>query len=435
MAEMASVGPDYAAMGWKSSAALPAQRPLRPATIQKIISAIAFLHRAAGHPFDRKQLSMTSAGINRVHGTAERRVTALTDKELRRAVAELPDTLRGLRDRAVLLIGFAAALRRSELVGLDIGGQHGGTGTLEIVEDGIRITLQAKTDQEGAGQVVAIPRDYDFGAIAALEAWLQAAAITDGPVFRPLVKGGTVRAQRLTTHAVAIIIKEAVFAGCVAGGMNARKGQGARRLLLRTLAAGGLCDVRCCLRRHGREHRTSDAAQEYADGAALYARGGIIRAQSAEADGVLMPTPNQTTARAGTSRGASGFSAAGRSIRTRSDVTCLVYKRANDRAVAATCKVRDLSAHEVINASREPNSVTRRMPRASRRSQMAWPMPPAAPVIRATSFMPGSRFRRLAAVAAERSVRRHCWCCAGRRSSRRRGRPSRTGGAASASNA
>ncbi len=55
---------------------------LKPATIQKIISAIAFGHRAAGHPFDRKQLSMTSAGINRVHGTAERRVTALTDTEL-----------------------------------------------------------------------------------------------------------------------------------------------------------------------------------------------------------------------------------------------------------------------------------------------------------------------------------------------------------------
>jgi integrase len=138
----------------------------------------------------------------------------------------MPETLRGLRDRALVLIGFAAALRRSELVELDLGASGSGASDLEIIEDGIKITLRrSKTDQEGAGQVVAIPRHHDFGALAALEAWLTAANIKDGPIFRPLVKGGTVRPERLTTHAAAIIIKEAVVGGCIAGGMSQEKAE------------------------------------------------------------------------------------------------------------------------------------------------------------------------------------------------------------------
>jgi integrase len=230
MAEMASVGPDYVAMGWKANRKLRLQAPLKPATINKVVSAIAFLHRSAGYSFDRELLDATRSGIARTHGTAERRVHALTDKELRRAVAQLPDTLRGLRDRAILLIGFAAALRRSELVGLDLD-DGDGTGVVEIIEDGIRITLKrSKTDQEGAGQTVAIPRDHGFGAIAALEAWLSAAGITSGAIFRPVIKGGKSVAPRaaggrLTTHAVAIIIKDAVKAGCIAGGMSETKAE------------------------------------------------------------------------------------------------------------------------------------------------------------------------------------------------------------------
>jgi hypothetical protein len=101
--------------------------------------------------------------------------------------------------------------------GLDIGTGGDGDGVLEIVEEGIKIMLRrSRTDQEGAGQQVAIPRDADFGALDALQAWLSAAGIKDGPVFRPLIKGGTVRDMRLTTHAVAVIIKEAVVAGCLA---------------------------------------------------------------------------------------------------------------------------------------------------------------------------------------------------------------------------
>jgi site-specific recombinase XerD len=109
----------------------------KPSTLNKLVSGIAFAHRAAGHPFDRKAFEMVMAGIRRTHGTAPRRMVTLTTGDLRHIVGALPDTTQGLRDRALLLIGFAGAFRRSELVGLDIGEPApGGTGLVEIGEEG-----------------------------------------------------------------------------------------------------------------------------------------------------------------------------------------------------------------------------------------------------------------------------------------------------------
>ena len=89
------------------------------------------------------------------------------------------DTLQGKRDRALLLLGFAGAFRRSELVALNVA---------DIAEEaaGLRITIRkSKTDQEGQGQTVAIARGATHCPVAALKAWLAAAGIVDGPLFRP----------------------------------------------------------------------------------------------------------------------------------------------------------------------------------------------------------------------------------------------------------
>src|SRR5262249_9657248 len=90
----------------------------------------------------------------------------------------------GLRDRALVLLGFAGAFRRSELVALDVG--H-----IEQTEAGLRVTIaQSKTDQEGKGETIAILRGDVACPVKALTDWLTAAAITQGPVFRPVGKGG-----------------------------------------------------------------------------------------------------------------------------------------------------------------------------------------------------------------------------------------------------
>jgi integrase len=116
-----------------------------------------------------------------------------------KALRKIPEDLTDLRDRALILIGFAAALRRSELVALDIG-------DIARHPKGLVITVRpSKTDQAGAGFTKAIPHGRKLGAVRALEAWLAAACITVGPVFRG-VRGTRVR--RLCAHQVARIVQK-----------------------------------------------------------------------------------------------------------------------------------------------------------------------------------------------------------------------------------
>jgi site-specific recombinase XerD len=108
--------------------------------------------------------------------------------------------LKGLRDRALLLLGFAGAFRRSELVALDCE-------DIEECETGIRITIRrGKTDQEGQGATIAVVRGSIACPVEALRAWRNAAGITTGPLFRSVRKGGSA-GNRLTDQSVADIVK------------------------------------------------------------------------------------------------------------------------------------------------------------------------------------------------------------------------------------
>jgi site-specific recombinase XerD len=123
-------------------------------------------------------------------------------------VALAPESLAGLRDRALLLLGFAGALRRSELVALDVA-------DIAETKTGLLVTIRrSKTDQEGEGATIAIARgDVACPARALLE-WLDAAGIKAGPIFRPVNKACMVAAERLTDRSVANIVKAyAVRAG------------------------------------------------------------------------------------------------------------------------------------------------------------------------------------------------------------------------------
>jgi integrase len=116
-------------------------------------------------------------------------------------VATAPNKLAGLRDRALLLIGFGGALRRSELVALDVA-------DIEETETGLLVTIRhSKTDQEGEGATIAIARGDVACPVKALRAWLDASGIQAGPIFRPIDKAGTVRSSRLTDRSVANIVK------------------------------------------------------------------------------------------------------------------------------------------------------------------------------------------------------------------------------------
>jgi integrase len=148
----------------------------------------------------------TMAGIRRTHGIAPDQKAALLTPELRRLLAQVPaDTLAGRRDRALLLIGFAGAFRRSELVALDLE---------DVVEtgDGLRVTIRAsKTDQEGESRELGIPfgQHPETCPVRALRAWKDASEITEGPLFRAVTRYGRLQDKRLTAQSVALIVKRA----------------------------------------------------------------------------------------------------------------------------------------------------------------------------------------------------------------------------------
>jgi integrase len=158
------------------------------------------------------------------------------------------DSLRGLRDRALLLIGFAGGLRRSELVALNVG-------DIESDVDGVRIIIRrSKTDQEGAGDFVPIPKGTKLKPVAALLTWLEAAQLVEGPVFRPITRGGVVRPQRLTDCSVAEIVK----AKAEAAGFDARvfSGHSLRAGFVTSALAAGADILRVMDQTRHREVRT-----------------------------------------------------------------------------------------------------------------------------------------------------------------------------------
>jgi integrase len=112
-----------------------------------------------------------------------------------------PVNLAGLRDRALLLLGFAGALRRSEIVALDVA-------DIEEIESGLLVTIRhSKTDQEGKGVTIAIARGDVACPVKVLREWLSSAGIETGPLFRPINKAGRVAQARLTDRSVANIVK------------------------------------------------------------------------------------------------------------------------------------------------------------------------------------------------------------------------------------
>ena len=171
--------------------------------MRRRVAAIRYAHKLTGldSPTDDERVKSTVRGIRRTLGTAKSKKAPATAEYLLAMAANTGAGLKGLRDRALLLLGFAGAFRRSELVALDIS-------DIEETPDGMKVTIRrSKTDQEGLGQTIAIPFGKIACPIATLKEWIAVAGIQSGAIFRSVNRHGRV-GERLTDQSVSDIVKE-----------------------------------------------------------------------------------------------------------------------------------------------------------------------------------------------------------------------------------
>jgi site-specific recombinase XerD len=186
----------------------------RPSTIERALAGIAHAHRTAGHPWEKGNAAIRSVvtGIRRRLGVAQVQKAPTLADELAAMVGKLGSDLGGLRDRALLTLGFLGAFRRSELVALNVA-------DLETTREGLLVHVRrSKTDQAGEGMVKAIPyaSDANLCAVRAVRDWLAAAGIAEGAIFRAVSKGGAV-GERLEGRAVARLVQRSAEAAGLDG--------------------------------------------------------------------------------------------------------------------------------------------------------------------------------------------------------------------------
>ncbi|MER8479999.1 site-specific integrase [Mesorhizobium sp. M1163] len=217
------------------------KKPNTVSTIERRLSSLSWNFAQRGEPLDRKDrhIATVMAGIRNTHASPPRQKEAILPEDLI-AMLETLDrgTLRGLRDRAMLLLGFAGGLRRSEIVGLDAGRDQteDGRGWVEIfAEKGLLVTLRGKT----GWREVEIGRGSSDATcpVAALQTWLRLAHIAHGPLFRRVAgQGRAVGADRLNDQEVARLVKRTALAAGVRGDLS--EGERAKKFAGHSLRAG-----------------------------------------------------------------------------------------------------------------------------------------------------------------------------------------------------
>lgn len=186
------------------------------ATLERRLAAISAIHKEDGY---QTPASVSKGPLRKIWKGLVREKTRQQDKaeplmveDLRRIIEHLPRdrktgelTQASLRDRAILLVGWAGALRRSEIVALCVE-------DIEFIAgEGINIYIRySKTDQAGEGLVKGLPHGAhaETCPVLALRTWLQTAQITEGPIFRRFYRGGKVGEKALTDQYVSLILKK-----------------------------------------------------------------------------------------------------------------------------------------------------------------------------------------------------------------------------------
>ncbi|MGA2891187.1 MAG: site-specific integrase [Terracidiphilus sp.] len=185
---------------------------LAAATITRRLTAVTKTPQAAGFsdsPSSSRHFvaSKTLKGIRRAIGTAQHGKDPLLTADIRRIVESCPENLAGLRDKALILIGFAGAFRRSELAAIDVADHS-------FRKEGLVIDLRrSKTDQEASGRQVGIPLGSDECTcpVRAVRRWLTETKITEGPLLRAIDHHGHVASHGLHKDLVGWILKRAAL--------------------------------------------------------------------------------------------------------------------------------------------------------------------------------------------------------------------------------
>jgi site-specific recombinase XerD len=214
-----------------------ADRGVSPSAIELKAAAIGMAHQAAEceNPAKAAAVRRVASGIRRLRSKKKLERAPLLAADVIRIVNAIPvwryagatgaatvPSMRGLRDRALLLLGFALAARRSELAALAV--EH-----IAFNERGLLVTFpRSKTDQEGKGQTVAVPFGAKLCPVKTLKAWLEAAKIIEGPVFRSISKADRVLRRGIDGRQVARILqaraRAAGFADTPVSGHSLRSG-------------------------------------------------------------------------------------------------------------------------------------------------------------------------------------------------------------------
>lgn len=204
------------------------------ATIGRMLAAVASLHRTAGVPGLLRSGAVNQAlrGLRRKLGTKQKQKLPLLREELHEVLAAAPDSFRWLKRRALLLVGWSAALRRSELAVIRL--EH-----LTFEDEGLALWIpKSKTDQESAGCMLHVPRTENEHQcpVVMLARWLVESEITSGNVFRKIYKNGSL-GDRITGRHINEIVKNAASMigrpGHLYGGHSLRAG-----LVTSAMAAG-----------------------------------------------------------------------------------------------------------------------------------------------------------------------------------------------------
>lgn len=240
-----------------------AGRGTKAAMLARRLVAISQAHKALDlvSPTTSSVVRRVYAGIRRTHGTAQQGKAPTLVADIRKMVQAQPYSIRGLRDRALLLLGFAGAFRRSELVGLDVE-------DLEFSRVGLIVTLRrSKTDQEGQGRRIGIPygSSEQTCPVRAVQAWLQAAHISTGPILRAVDRFGRLQDPRLSDRTVARLVKK--HAAAIDLDPKRYAGHSLRAGLATSAAAAGISD-RAIMRQTG--HRSSAMVGRYVREGSLF---------------------------------------------------------------------------------------------------------------------------------------------------------------------
>ena len=227
-------------------------------TLHGIVSAVVFANRVAGRAFTPRLSRKVLSGIARLHGAGSETRAPIDGRDLERFAASCGDCPAGRRDKALLLLGFSAALGSNDIVGIDLAGRGpDACGQVTISPSGMRIEIIKPASMQSDARMVVkfVPRRSGLCPVAAVERWLAGARITGGPLLRRIDRWGHIGEGRLLAKSAPAIVRRIVLrAELAAGASPAEALRSAGRYAMTSLRSGFIV---CALESGSSEERVA----------------------------------------------------------------------------------------------------------------------------------------------------------------------------------